>query len=69
MIPEKININDIKDIQCGKTFTMFINNENKLLACGNNDLCQLGFKTELNNERRKCRDLVYPTIIDSFSTV
>ena len=68
MIPEKININDIKDIQCGKTFTMFINNENKLLACGNNDLCQLGFKTELNNERRKCRDLVYPTIIDSFST-
>jgi len=68
MIPEKINITGIKDIQCGKTFTMLINKENKLLACGNNDLCQLGFKSELKDNKRRCYDLVYPTIIDSFST-
>ena len=67
LLPEKININDIKDIQCGKTFTMFINNQNKLLACGNNDLCQLGLKSELNKETKKCHDLVFPTIIDSLS--
>ena len=68
MIPEKININNIKDIQCGKTFTMFINEENKLLACGNNDQCQLGFKSEYMNNKNKCHDLIYPTMIDSFST-
>ena len=68
MLPEKININGIKDIQCGKTFTMFINNQNKLLACGNNDLCQLGLKSELNTETKKCYDLVLPTILDSIST-
>ena len=68
MIPEKININNIKDIQCGKTFTMLINNQNQLLACGNNDLCQLGFNSELKNNRKRCHDLIYPTLIDSFST-
>ena len=68
MIPEKININNIKDIQCGKTFTMLINNQNQLLACGNNDLCQLGFNKKKKNKRKRCHDLIYPTLIDSFST-
>ena len=68
MVPEKVNINCIKDIQCGKTFTTFINNNKRLLACGNNDLCQLGFKPELKNDGRICNDLIYPTIIDSLST-
>ena len=68
IIPEKININDIKDIQCGKTFTMLINNQNQLLACGNNDLCQLGFNSELKNNKKRCHDLISPTLIDSFST-
>ena len=68
MIPEKININCIKDVQCGKTFSMFINNQHKLFACGNNDLCQLGLKSELNTETKKCYDLVLPTILDSIST-
>ncbi len=47
---------------------MFINEENKLLACGNNDQCQLGFKSEYMNNKNKCHDLIYPTMIDSFST-
>ena len=68
MVPEKVNINCIKDIQCGKTFTTFINNNKRLLACGNNDLCQLGFKPELKNDGKICNDLIYPTIIDSLST-
>ena len=68
MIPEKMNLAGIKDIQCGKTFTMLINKDNKLLACGNNDLCQLGFKSELKDNKRRCCDLIYPTILDSFST-
>ena len=68
MIPEKLNINGIKDIQCGKTFTMLINQENHLLACGNNDLCQLGFRHELMDKQKRCHDLIYPTVLDSLST-
>ena len=68
LLPEKINISGIKNIQCGKTFTMFINSENKLLACGNNDINQLGFNHEKNYNKRKCHDFVFPTLIDSFST-
>ena len=68
MLPEKMNISNIKEIQCGKTFTMLINKENRLLSCGNNDLCQLGFKSELTNDKKRCHDLIYPTILDSFST-
>ena len=68
LLPEKININGIKNIQCGKTFTMFINNENKLYGCGNNDLNQLGFNNEKNYNNKKCHDLILPTLIDSFST-
>ena len=68
LLPEKINISDIKNIECGKTFTMLINKNNKLLACGNNDLNQLGFNFEKTNNKRICNDLIYPTLIDSFST-
>ena len=68
LIPEKIDINGIKNIQCGKTFTMFINKENKLLGCGNNDLNQLGFNFEKNFNKKNCHCLIYPTLIDSFST-
>ena len=68
LLPEKINISSIKNIECGKTFTMLINKDNKLLACGNNDLNQLGFNLEKTNNKRICNDLIYPTLIDSFST-
>ena len=68
LLPEKINLNGIKNIQCGKTFTMFINEENKLLACGNNDMNQLGFNHIKIYNKRKCHDLILPTLIDSFST-
>ena len=47
-----MNISGIKNIQCGKTFTMLINSENKLLACGNNDINQLGFNHEKNYNKR-----------------
>ena len=68
MIPEKAKIDKIKDIQCGKTFTMFINEENKLLACGNNDLNQLGFQFDKKNKNYKCNDLSIPTLIDFLTT-
>ena len=57
---------NIKDIQCGKTFTMFINDKKEVLACGVNDLNQLGIK-EYDNMRKNdntCYDIVWPTILD-----
>lgn len=61
----------IKDIKCGKTFSMFINDKNELYACGVNDLNQLGLnetfsKDHLNNKELSCFDFVYPTKVDCF---
>ena len=67
-LPEKIKIDKIKDIQCGKTFTMFINEKNKLLACGNNDLNQLGFKCDNKYRNFNCNDIINPIMIDFLST-
>jgi alpha-tubulin suppressor-like RCC1 family protein len=61
----------IKDIQCGKTFSMFINNTNNLFACGINDLNQLGFKDiepkeNLFNPEIQCDDYIYPSLLKCF---
>ena len=58
----------IKDIQCGKTFSLFINTTNNLYACGINDLNQLGFKElepkdNLYNPEIQCDDYIYPTLL------
>ena len=58
----------IKDIECGKTFSMFINSTNNLYACGINDLRQLGFKDHeprdnLYNPTIQCDDYIYPSLI------
>ena len=62
----------VKDIQCGKTFSMFINNANNLYACGINDLGQLGFKDHesrdyLYNPIIQCDDYIYPSLLKCFS--
>ena len=61
----------IKDIQCGKTFSTFINNTNSLFACGINDLNQLGFKDiepkeNLFNPEIQCDDYIYPSLLKCF---
>ena len=71
-----ININyatmKIKEIKCGKTFSMFINTNNDLFACGINDLRQLGFKDlekkdKINNFRLQCDDYIYPSLLNCFN--
>ena len=62
----------IKDIQCGKTFSLFINTTNNLYACGINDLNQLGFKElepkdNLYNPEIQCDDYIYPTLLKCFN--
>jgi alpha-tubulin suppressor-like RCC1 family protein len=59
----------IKDIECGKTFSMFINNGNNLYACGINDLRQLGFKDlepKDYNVFIPCDDYIYPSLLKCF---
>ena len=57
---------NIKDVQCGKTFTMFINDKKDVFACGVNDLSQLGIKeyADMRNNNNTCYDVVWPTILD-----
>ena len=66
------NIMKIKEIKCGKTFSMFISNNNDLFACGINDLGQLGFKDpekkeNLLNPEIQCDDYIYPSLLRCFN--
>ena len=71
----------IIDIEAGKTYSYFISSDYELLACGVNDLYQLGMevnfeentkhlfsRNECNNHsyNNKCFDIVDPTIVPSF---
>ena len=61
----------IKEIKSGKTFSMFISNNNELFACGINDLGQLGFKDlekkeKLYNPEIQCDDYIYPSLLKCF---
>ena len=61
----------INDIQCGKTFSMFIDTNGGLYSCGVNDLKQLGIpesppRNHLKNKDCQCKDFVIPTKLDYF---
>ena len=69
--PKKINIKNIIDIQCGKTFSMIINKNNELFGFGVNDLNQLGIndmpsKKHLFNKDFFCCDFIFPTKVECF---
>ena len=62
----------IKDIQCGKTFSMFINNKGELYSCGVNDLKQLGIeysppRNHVKNNDNQCKDFIIPTKLYCFA--
>ena len=63
----------INDINCGKTFSIFLSNTNNLFACGINDLNQLGLKDaepnkNLYNPSIQCDDYIYPTLLKCFDS-
>ena len=57
---------NIIDIHCGKTFTMFINDKKEIFGTGVNDLNQLGIneKPLIKKNEIMCYDIVFPTIVD-----
>ena len=63
---KKLENEKIIDIHCGKTFTMFINNKMEILACGVNDLSQLGINEHIHKGKNEnmCYDIVWPTRLD-----
>ena len=61
----------ISDIQCGKTFSMFIDSNGGLYSCGINDLYQLGIpdsppQDHIKNLDSQCKDFVIPTRVEYF---
>ena len=61
----------ISDIQCGKTFSMFIDSSGGLYSCGVNDLYQLGIpelppQDHIKNFDAKCNDFIIPTRLEYF---
>lgn len=76
--PQKIKAFDnsdqkvlISDIQCGKTFSMFIDTKGGLYSCGVNDLKQLGIpesppRDHLKHNDHQCKDFVIPTRLEFF---
>ena len=61
-----LETDNIIDIHCGKTFSMFINNKNEILATGVNDLNQLGIidNPQMKNNEIVCYDIIFPTRLD-----
>ena len=61
-----LEADNIIDIHCGKTFSMFINNKNEILATGVNDLNQLGIidNPQMKNNEIVCYDIIFPTRLD-----
>ena len=60
----------VKTVKCGKTFTMFITDNDELYGCGVNDLYQLGIGDNPPNDHlyrkdMQCYDFVIPTRIES----
>jgi len=72
--PQKIKTlqkKKISDIQCGKTFSMFIDSNGGLYSCGVNDLYQLGIpdlppQIHIKNIDSQCKDFVIPTRLEYF---
>ena len=77
-LPEKLNGYlddlDVKEIACGKNFSLFQTKNNDLLGCGNNDKEQLGIQDNIignSNSKKKsstkmCNDFIIPTEIEQF---
>ena len=68
-IPSKLkNLENEKfiDVQCGKTFSMFLSHNREIFACGANDLNQLGIDEKLFYDRinKACFDVVWPTKLE-----
>ena len=68
-VPNKIKYlekENIIDVQCGKTFSMFLNDNREIYACGVNDLNQLGIDEKYFNNKinRPCSDIVWPTKLE-----
>ena len=62
----------IDDIECGKTFSMFISSKRELFSCGVNDLNQLGIqepppRNNNKDETCQCKDFTIPTLVECFS--
>ena len=66
-IPRKVVLsNEIKNIFCGKDFTVFHTEEKEILVCGNNEECQLGIGKESYSEYKKDNDCYKPTQVEQF---
>ena len=58
----KLEKENIIDVKCGKTFTMFLNEKREIFVCGVNDLNQLGINEPYHN--KICTDIVWPTKLE-----
>ena len=71
LLPQMVHTftDEVKDVQCGKTFTMMITKNNQLYGCGVNDLYQLGLgyapENKLFHPDMKCDDFTVPTMIET----
>ena len=68
-VPQKIKTLEkekIEDVQCGKTFSMFLNEKREIYTCGVNDLNQLGIDDNFFHKKinKVCSDVVWPTKIE-----
>lgn len=66
-IPRKVVLsNEIKNIFCGKDFTVFHTEEKEILVCGNNEECQLGIGKEAYTTYKNDIDCYKPTQVEQF---
>ena len=68
---QSLHNKQISDIQCGKTFSMFIDSNGGLYSCGVNDLYQLGIpdlppQNHVKNFDAQCMDFIIPTKLEYF---
>ena len=61
--PTRIQGFSSKNVRCGKTFTMFLNEKGELYSCGVNNEFQLGIK---KFSKALCYDIIIPTRVDAF---
>ena len=57
---KKLEKENIREVHCGKTFSMFLNDKREIFVCGVNDLNQLGIEEKNINNKKICSDIVIP---------
>ena len=57
---KKLEKENITEVHCGKTFSMFLNDKREIFVCGVNDLNQLGIEEKNINSKKICSDIVFP---------